>query len=273
MPRTRAAEHYIMACSHSIAGANQPPDLLALRSRTCGDFSDCRLPRRRRRRWRHFHQTRSHRSDSRGCAAGSSVHRHGLKRHDQCRRNLANLQRHHHQSSDLHAPGLRLALGFHALHRNLHRTGQYRCAANRDAPRQSVADTSILNNVTINIVVAMMFTTTTLPGGENGVPYSEKLAVTGGVAPLKFTLASGTLPAGLSLGTTGEIAGTPSGSGTSQFTVQVADGATPPATLSQSFSITIAPAQPISSSPPRCPRDSSVFSTTPPSAPTAAFPR
>ncbi len=110
----------------------------------------------------------------------------------------------------------------------------------------SAADTSIIVNVTINIVVGMMFTTTTLPGGENGVPYSEKLAVTGGVAPLKFTLASGALPAGLSLGTTGEIAGTPSGSGTSQFTVQVADGATPPATLSQSFSITIAPAQPIS---------------------------
>jgi len=110
----------------------------------------------------------------------------------------------------------------------------------------SAANTSITVNVTINIVVGMMFTTTTLPGGENGVPYSEKLGVTGGVSPLKFTLASGTPPAGLSLGTDGVIAGTPSGSGTSQFTVQVADGATPPATLSQSFSITIAPAQPIS---------------------------
>ena len=110
----------------------------------------------------------------------------------------------------------------------------------------SAADTSIIVNVTINIDIAMMFTTTTLPGGENGVPYSEKLAVTGGVAPLKFTIASGTLPAGLSLGTDGAIAGTPSGSGTSQFSVQVADGATPPATLTQSFSITIAPAQPIS---------------------------
>jgi hypothetical protein len=110
----------------------------------------------------------------------------------------------------------------------------------------SVANTTITKTESINLVVAMMFTTMTLPGGENGVPYSQKLVVTGGVTPLVFTVASGALPAGLSLGTTGEIAGTPSGSGTSQFTVQVADSATPPATLTQFFTITIAPAQPIS---------------------------
>ena len=110
----------------------------------------------------------------------------------------------------------------------------------------SAANASITKTVTINIVIGMTFTTTTLPGGENGVPYNQKLAVTGGVNPLKFTVASGALPAGLSLGTNGVIAGTPSGSGTSQFTVQAADGATPPATLTQIFSLTIAPAQPIS---------------------------
>lgn len=110
----------------------------------------------------------------------------------------------------------------------------------------SVTNTSVTKTITINIVVAMMFTTTTLPGGENGVPYSQKLAVTGGVTPLKFTVASGTLPAGLSLGTNGVIAGTPSSSGTSQFTVQAADNGTPPATLTQAFTLTIAPAQPIS---------------------------
>ena len=110
----------------------------------------------------------------------------------------------------------------------------------------SVANTTITKTVTVNFVIGMMFTTKTLPGGENGVPYSQKIAVTGGVAPLVFTIASGSLPAGLSLGTTGVIAGTPSGSGTAQFTVQVADSATPPVTLTQLFSITIAPAQPIS---------------------------
>lgn len=110
----------------------------------------------------------------------------------------------------------------------------------------SVANTNITKEVTINIQVAMMFTTMTLPGGENGVPYSEKLAVTGGVTPLVFTVASGSLPAGLSLGTNGVIAGTPSSSGTSSFTVQVADAAIPPATLTELLSITITPAQPIS---------------------------
>jgi Putative Ig domain len=110
----------------------------------------------------------------------------------------------------------------------------------------SVANTSITKNLSVNLVVSMMFTTLTLPGGENGVPYNQKIAVTGGVTPLVFTVSSGTLPAGLSLGTNGVIAGTPSGSGTSQFTVQVADGATPPLTLTQLFNITIAPSQPIS---------------------------
>ncbi len=110
----------------------------------------------------------------------------------------------------------------------------------------SVANTNITKTATLTIDVAMMFTTMNLPGGENGVPYNQKIAVTGGVAPLSFTAVSGSLPAGLSLGLDGMIAGTPSGSGTSQFTVQVADGATPPATLTEVLSITIAPAQPIS---------------------------
>jgi hypothetical protein len=110
----------------------------------------------------------------------------------------------------------------------------------------SVANTSITKTVNINFVAALMFTTMTLPGGQNGVPYNQKIAVTGGVAPLVFTVSSGSLPAGLSLGTNGVIAGTPSGSGTSQFTVQVADSATPPATLTQFFNITISPAPPIS---------------------------
>ena len=94
----------------------------------------------------------------------------------------------------------------------------------------SVANTSITKTLSVNLVVSMMFTTMTLPGGENGVPYNQKIVVTGGVTPLVFTVSSGSLPAGLSLGTNGVIAGTPSGSGTSQFTVQVADGATPPLT-------------------------------------------
>ncbi len=48
------------------------------------------------------------------------------------------------------------------------------------------------------------------------------MTVGGGTAPYTFSLASGTLPAGLTLNTsTGAITGTPSATGT--FTIQVKD--------------------------------------------------
>ncbi|HYC72510.1 MAG TPA: chondroitinase-B domain-containing protein [Opitutaceae bacterium] len=67
-------------------------------------------------------------------------------------------------------------------------------------------------------------TTTTLPSGTVGVAYNQSLAATGGELPLNWSLAAGTLPAGLMLSTGGVISGTPAAPGTSDFTVQVADG-------------------------------------------------
>jgi hypothetical protein len=66
-------------------------------------------------------------------------------------------------------------------------------------------------------------TTTTLPGATAGSPYSQQLAATGGDGGYAWTRISGTLPAGLSLSTAGLISGTPTGSGTSNFTVQADD--------------------------------------------------
>ena len=110
----------------------------------------------------------------------------------------------------------------------------------------SVADTAALKTVTISVVVPPAFTTTTLPNGQNGVQYFQTIVVTGGVSPLTFTLAagSGSLPAGLNLNTTGSIVGTPSGSGTSNFTVQVKDN--DGLAVTQALSIAINPAPPLS---------------------------
>ena len=66
-------------------------------------------------------------------------------------------------------------------------------------------------------------TTTSLDGGTEGVAYSETLAATGGTAPYTWTVASGSLPSGLSLATNGTISGTPSAAGTASFTVRCTD--------------------------------------------------
>lgn len=66
-------------------------------------------------------------------------------------------------------------------------------------------------------------TTTSLPSGQVGVPYSQQLAATGGDGGYAWTRISGTLPTGLSLSTGGLLSGTPTGSGTANFTVQADD--------------------------------------------------
>jgi hypothetical protein len=83
--------------------------------------------------------------------------------------------------------------------------------------------------------VPLAITTSSLPSGTVGTAYSQTLAATGGKAPRTWSLASGTLPAGLSLGaSTGVISGTPTAAGTASFTVRVTDyiGATASKALS-----------------------------------------
>ena len=60
--------------------------------------------------------------------------------------------------------------------------------------------------------------------GTVSVPYSGTIAVTGGTGTGQvFTLASGTLPAGLTLASNGSVSGTPTTAGTYTFTVQAVD--------------------------------------------------
>jgi uncharacterized Ntn-hydrolase superfamily protein len=83
--------------------------------------------------------------------------------------------------------------------------------------------------------------------GQVGVAYSSSLVATGGVAPYTYSIASGSLPAGLSLNaSTGAITGTPSAAGTSTFTAQVVDsrGTAAGTTTSSCPVITIAAAAP-----------------------------
>jgi len=81
--------------------------------------------------------------------------------------------------------------------------------------------------------------TSSLPFGNFSAVYpSTTLAATGGVPPYTWSVTVGTLPAGLALdGSTGAIAGTPTSTGKSNFTVQVMDSLN--ATATRALSITI----------------------------------
>jgi len=76
--------------------------------------------------------------------------------------------------------------------------------------------------LTLHVFRAPAFNTQTLPDGYVGVGYSEAFSASGGKAPLRIVLVSGTLPAGLQLnGMT--LSGTPSAGVTKSLTFKVED--------------------------------------------------
>ena len=72
-------------------------------------------------------------------------------------------------------------------------------------------------------MAAVNITTATLPNATVGAPYLQALSASGGPKPYTWTLASGSLPSGLSLSAAGTVAGVPASAGTATFIVQVAD--------------------------------------------------
>ena len=82
--------------------------------------------------------------------------------------------------------------------------------------------------------------TSPLPAGYATVAYTDTLTANGGTAPLSWSIFSGSLPAGLSLSSSGVISGTTTTTGTAAFTVEVTD--TNGLTSTAPFSLTINPA-------------------------------
>ena len=73
-------------------------------------------------------------------------------------------------------------------------------------------------------VTTVLITTSSLPNGVLGLPYSATLAATGGTLPYTWSITVGALPPGLGLnGSTGAITGTPTAIGLWRFTAQVCD--------------------------------------------------
>lgn len=82
--------------------------------------------------------------------------------------------------------------------------------------------------------------TTSLTNGQVSMPYSALLAATGGVTPYSWSVGSGALPTGLTLGVSnGQISGTPTTSASFPFTIQVKDSSSPAQMANQSFTVLI----------------------------------
>jgi len=104
-------------------------------------------------------------------------------------------------------------------------------------PAPSVA----LRALTITIAVPLVLNTTSLSDGVIGFAYNQTLSASGGNSTFTWSLASGALPAGLTLSPAGAISGTPTGpAGTASFVVQVKDSGTPQQTKTQALTIRIA---------------------------------
>ena len=104
------------------------------------------------------------------------------------------------------------------------------------SPAQGVSQSftlTITNNQSLSI------TTPSLPDGTTGTAYSTTLTASGGRTPYSWSVISGTLPAGLSLSSSGTLSGTPATVGSSTFTLQVADSSSPQLTATQAYTVTI----------------------------------
>jgi uncharacterized protein (TIGR03437 family) len=93
--------------------------------------------------------------------------------------------------------------------------------------KDSVGGVSPAKSLSITIGAGVTITTSSLPGGEVNVAYSQTLGATGGTPPYTWSVSSGSLPAGLTLtpsgSSAGAITGSPTTAGTSSFSVTVKD--------------------------------------------------
>lgn len=80
--------------------------------------------------------------------------------------------------------------------------------------------------VTVN-PPTIVYAPTNPPNGTTGVAYSQSIAgASGGAAPYTYTIASGALPAGVTLAANGTLSGTPTAAGAFTFQVKAADSST-----------------------------------------------
>ncbi|MEG1280788.1 MAG: putative Ig domain-containing protein [Comamonas sp.] len=78
-----------------------------------------------------------------------------------------------------------------------------------------------------------------LNSGTVGSAYSQTITATGGVGAVTYAVTAGSLPAGLTLSSAGELSGTPTAGGSFSFTVEVTDSSPSPGPFQDSFQYTL----------------------------------
>jgi Putative Ig domain len=111
----------------------------------------------------------------------------------------------------------------------------------------SAGDPPASQQLTIVVSSLAITTTSPLPPGTVNTAYSQQFTATGGTGTDTWTVASGsTLPANLSLSSTGLLSGTPTVGGTFTFGITATDSAVPPAVVTSTFTLVIAQEQQLS---------------------------
>lgn len=74
-----------------------------------------------------------------------------------------------------------------------------------------------------------------IPGGYENTPYSHQMSAYGGSGSYTWSIWSGSLPAGLSLSSSGLISGTPTAAGYTLVYIRVTDTADPTCTNTRAY--------------------------------------
>ncbi|MDL5367048.1 Calx-beta domain-containing protein [Xanthomonas sp. NCPPB 2654] len=79
-----------------------------------------------------------------------------------------------------------------------------------------------------------------LPSATAGTAYSQNLSASGGTAPYSFVISAGALPAGLTLSAAGVLSGTPTASGSFNFTATATDSGGSPTSGNRAYALVVA---------------------------------
>src|SRR5437764_4214844 len=118
-------------------------------------------------------------------------------------------------------------------------------SSNATVTATSVADTTKKSSATVAVnpqTLSFSITTSGLAGAQSGSAYSFSLSASGGTTPYQWKVASGALPQGFVLSSTGVLSGTTTQTGQFSFTAQATDAGN--STVSKALSL------PVSAPPP-----------------------